>query len=333
MVTKIAKPIRRMRRKEATRKESSNVAVIPEDLGKIPITTPELRVRESTSQTGLVKRTVAVLEGDGIGPEIMEEAVQTVELSGKLSGNEFKFIYAPFGAQAYFDYGHPFPKETKKLVVEADSVLKGPVGLPADEMDRIPVHLRPEKAGLLPLRTLLDTYFGLRPGRLSKSYADFSPLKLERIKEGIDILVAREQTEGIYFGKKVEGEETGMQYAIDECKYTREGVERFAHACFREAMKRGGKLTHVHKSNVEATSRFRDAIFRKIAPQYPGVEITTFMIDNFHYQLFIDPTQFKFVVMGNKDGDTGSDGVAGAVGSLGLMRTACWNPEKRKGYF
>ena len=281
-----------------------------------------------------MKKTIAILEGDGIGPEIMKEGIKALSAVGKKYNHTFDLNYAPFGAKAYFDFGHPFPENTKEICDKSDAILKGPVGVALSEMKKIPPEMGPEIAGLLPLRKRYDTFANYRPVFLPKSCADFSPLKSDRIKEGIDILMMRELVGGIYFGEKVEGKATNMEYARDDCFYTREQIERFAHVCFKEAQKRNRKLTNVHKSNVLATSRFWNAIFEEVAEQYPDVAMTPMLVDNVAYQLVINPTQFNGVMaLENMQGDILTDQAGGILGSLGLMPSACLNPSTGRGYY
>ncbi len=282
----------------------------------------------------MVEKTIAILEGDGIGPEIMREGVKVLGAVSEKYGHKFNLTYAPFGAQAYFTNGHPFPERTKQICLDSDSILKGPIGLPLSEMEKIPLNLRPEIAGLLKLRKDFNTWVNMRPAVLPGSCAEFSPLKQDRIQEGLDILMVRELVGGIYFGKKVEGKDTQMTYASDDCSYTREQIERFAHFVFNEAKDLGVKLTSVHKSNVLATSRFWNDIFKEVSKQYPDVKLESMLVDNVAYQLCIRPTQFNGVMsLENMQGDILTDQAGGILGSLGLMPSACLNPQTGKGYF
>lgn len=282
----------------------------------------------------MVQKNIAVLEGDGIGPEIMREGIKALNAISQKYSYIFNLIYSPFGAKAYFDNGHPFPDETKKNCDEADAILKGPIGLALSEMKKIPTEYAPEGAALLPLRKRLDTFANYRPVVLPKSCAEFSPLKPEVIGDGIDILMMRELVGGIYFGEKVEGKATGMQYARDDCYYTKEQIERFAHISFQEARKRNSKLTNVHKSNVLATSRFWNAIFEEVSKQYSDVKLEPMLVDNVAYQLVVKPTQFNGVMsFENMQGDILTDQANGILSSLGLMPSACLNPQTGKGYY
>ncbi|MBI2101834.1 3-isopropylmalate dehydrogenase [Candidatus Woesearchaeota archaeon] len=281
-----------------------------------------------------MKKNIAVLEGDGIGPEIMREGLKVLDAIARKHGHSFTYIPAPFGAKAYFDYGHPFPEQTKGICDGADAVMKGPVGLALSEMNRIPTEMSPEPAALLPLRKRYETYANYRPVFLPKSCADFSPLKPDRIGEGLDILMMRELVGGIYFGEKIEGKETKMQYARDVSDYTAEQIERFAHVCFNEARQRNGQLTSVHKANVLATSRFWNQLFESISVKYPDVNLKSMLVDNVAYQLSVNPTQFNGVMaLDNMQGDILTDQAGGILGSLGLMPSACLNLQTGKGYY
>ena len=239
-----------------------------------------------------MKKTLAVLEGDGIGPEITHEGIKVLRTIEKKFDHEFVLEQAPFGAASYFDEGSPFPDKTKTTCDQADAIIKGPVGLSVEEMDKIPQESRPELGAILPLRKRYNTYANYRPVRLPKSLASFSPLRDSVVGEGIDILMIRELVGGIYFGEKEEGTATDMKYARDDCIYTQEQVRAIGKVAFEEAQHRGVKLTNVHKANVLATSRFWNAIIEDM------------------------------------QGDILTDQAGGLLGSLGLMPSACIGPEK-----
>jgi 3-isopropylmalate dehydrogenase len=280
-------------------------------------------------QGEIMKKTIAILEGDGIGPEIMREAVKVLKIVMDKYGHTFDLIYAPFGASAYFSHGSPFPDETKRVCDEADVIAKGPVGLAVEEMHKIPQEHRPEHAALLPLRQRYDTFANFRPVRLPASLKSFSPLKDEVIGDGIDILMIRELVGGIYFGDKVEGSMTEMKFARDDCIYKAEDVRRVAIVAFEEARKRKSKLTNIHKANVLATSRFWREIVEAVAEDYPDVPHESVLVDNAAFQLVVNPTQFNGVMLlENMQGDILTDQAGGIIGSLGLMPSACIGPEK-----
>jgi len=276
-----------------------------------------------------MKKTIAILEGDGIGPEIMREAVKVLKVVADKYGHTFDLIHAPFGASAYFSHGSPFPDETKRICDEADVIAKGPVGLAVEDMHRIPQEHRPELGAILPLRQRYDTFANFRPVRLPASLKSFSPLKDEVIGDGIDILMIRELVGGIYFGDKVEGSTTEMKYARDDCIYKAEDVRRVAMVAFEEARKRNTKLTNIHKANVLATSRFWREIVEAVAEDYPDVPHQSVLVDNAAFQLVVNPTQFNGVMLlENMQGDILTDQAGGIIGSLGLMPSACIGPEK-----
>lgn len=276
----------------------------------------------------LIKK-IAVLEGDGIGPEITREGIKILNAIEKKYGHKFELEYAPFGAAAYFSDGSPFPDKTKKVCDEADSIIKGPVGLSVEKMSLIPEEHRPEKGAILPLRARYDTFANYRPVRLPASLADFSPLKAEAIGDGIDIMMIRELVGGIYFGAKKEGSTTQYQYASDDCVYDRAQVERIARVAFDEAMRRNKIMTNIHKANVLATSRFWNVVVEEVAKEYPAVEYRSMLVDNAAYQLVKYPRQFNGVMLfENMMGDILTDQAGGIIGSLGLMPSACIGPKK-----
>jgi len=277
---------------------------------------------------------IGVFEGDGSGPELVREGVKVLNAVGEKYGHKFDLKYAPFGARAYFEYGHPFPNDTKKLVDDVDSIIKGPVGLPVEEMEKIQEGLRPEGAAILPLRWQLDAYANIRPIILPKAFADFSPLKERVIGDGIDIMMVRELVGGIYFGKKVEGSETNMEFAMDECKYTREQIERIAHVAFKEARRRNEAVNNIHKKNVLATSRFWNSVVGEVHRRYyDDVKLNETLVDAAAFYLTADPRRLNGVMlMSNMFGDILTDQGGGLLGSLGLVPSICYNPETGKGF-
>ncbi len=278
-----------------------------------------------------MKKTIAVLEGDGIGPEIVREAIKVLQVVADKFGHEFDLKMTPFGAAAYFEEGSAFPEKTKQICDEADVIVKGPVGLAVDLMDKIPQEQRPEIAAILPLRQRYDTFANYRPVKLPKTLGAFSPLKKEVIGDGIDILMIRELVGGIYFGDKTEGTATSMQFAKDDCVYTEPQIRRVAQVAFDEARKSQALLTNIHKANVLATSRFWKEIVEDVAREYPDVEYRSMLVDNAAFQLVKNPTRFNGVVLlENMQGDILTDQAGGILGSLGLMPSACIGP--RKGY-
>ena len=276
-----------------------------------------------------MEKTLAILEGDGIGPEIVREAVKVLKAVEQKYGHRFILKYAPFGAQAYFDEGSPFPEKTREICDSADVIIKGPVGLALEEMNRIPPEHRPEIGAILPLRKRYDTFANFRPVRLPAKLAHFSPIRPEIIGDGIDILMIRELVGGIYFGAKVEGSTTGMRYATDECTYSQEQIRRVAVVAFEEAEKRSCGLINIHKANVLATSRFWKEVVDDICLGYSGVPYLSRLGDNAAYKLVRNPAQLNGVMLlENMQGDILTDQAGGVIGSLGLMPSACIGPEK-----
>jgi len=276
-----------------------------------------------------MKKRIAVLEGDGIGPEITAEGIKVLKAIEKKYKHEFVLEYAPFGAAAYFSQGDPFPEQTKEVCDRADAIVKGPVGLALEEMEKIPQDKRAEVGAILPLRQRYDTFANFRPVRLPKELACFSPLKPEVIGEGIDIMMIRELVGGVYFGEKREGPDTEMAYASDEGKYTYEQVRRVAETAFSEARQRKSLLTNVHKANITATGRFWKTVVEEVGENYKDVKYRSMLVDNAAFQLVKDPAQFNGVMLlENMQGDILTDQAGGVLGSLGLMPSACMGPEK-----
>ena len=263
--------------------------------------------------------TIAVLAGDGIGPEVTAQAVSVLKAVAVGYGLTLRFEEAPVGGAAYDATGHPLPPETLALCRRADGILFGAVGGP--KWDTVqPPSLRPELGALLPLRKELSLFANLRPARLYPALASASPLKPEVIGEGLDILIVRELTGGIYFGKK-ERAPDGRQ-ALDTCVYTVEEIERIARVGFDAAMKRGRRLCSVDKANVLETSRLWREVVTRMGADYPQVELTHMLVDNCAMQLVRSPRQFDVVVTDNMFGDILSDEAAMLTGSLGMLPSA-----------
>jgi 3-isopropylmalate dehydrogenase len=257
---------------------------------------------------------IAILAGDGIGPEIISVAMQVV---AKVA-SDVQMTEALVGGAAYDATGHPLPPETLELCKASDAVLLGAVGGP--KYDKIPdPNLRPERGALLPLRKHLGLYANLRPAILYPALANASSLKLSLVSGGLDVLVVRELTGGIYFGspKSNDGET-----AIDTCVYTKSEITRIAHVGFQAAQKRGKKLCSVDKQNVLMTSVLWRSTVEEIAKDYPDVELSHLLVDNAAMQLVRDPRQFDVIVTENMFGDILSDQAAQITGSLGMLPSA-----------
>ncbi|MFP4499576.1 MAG: 3-isopropylmalate dehydrogenase [Candidatus Hydrogenedentota bacterium] len=276
-----------------------------------------------------MKYTIAILEGDGIGPEIMREAVKVLRAVEEVSATAFDLHTAPFGAQAYFDTGHAFPGETKAVCDAADAILKGPVGLSFDEAQKIPVDQQPERGALLPLRKRYRTFANFRPVYLPPELVHFSPLRPDRIAGGLDIIMIRELVGGLYFGKKEKGvTPEGLRYVRESLDYNESEIRQILHVAFCEARKRKKMLHSVHKSNVLLSSVLWNEILHEVAEEYPDIQHEHIIVDAAATALVLNPQQFDVMVMENMFGDILSDLGGGLLGSLGLMPSACIGAEK-----
>jgi 3-isopropylmalate dehydrogenase len=272
---------------------------------------------------------IALLDGDGIGPEIMAEAVKVLELVAERNDIEFQLESGAFGASAYFSHDHAFPDETKALCDSADAILKGPIGLSHEESKKIPVDMQPERGALLPLRRRYDTFANFRPVYLPKEIAHFSPLKPEIIGDGVDIIIIRELVGGLYFGKKETGvNDAGRRYVNESLEYDEDQIARIARVAFETAQKRKGVLHNIHKSNVLKSSVLWNEVMEEVGADFPDVEIKHILVDAAATYLCLNPGQFDVMVMENMFGDILSDQGGGILGSLGLMPSACMGPEK-----
>ena len=270
------------------------------------------------------KYKVAILSGDGIGPEIMKEAIKVLKAIEMISGVTFELEEADFGANAYFKLGHSFPEKTKDICINSDAILKGPVGLSYEETKKIPIEHQPERGAILPLRNFLNTYANIRPVYLSKYLSEFSPLKNEIIQDGIDFIIVRELLGGLYFGEKILGiNENGKRYVKETLEYDEDQIKQILIVAFKIAMKRKKVLHHIHKSNVLKSSVLWNEIIEELAEQYPEVEIKYQLVDSTATFLCLNPSMFDVMVMENMFGDILSDQGGGILGSLGLMPSAC----------
>lgn len=276
---------------------------------------------------------IAILAGDGIGPEIMQEGLKVLDLIESRNDVKFNIVEAPFGASAYFTHGSSFPEETKQLVDEADAVVKGPIGLNHEESKKIPIDEQPERGALLPMRKRMNTYANYRPVYLPKSLAHFSPLKPEVIGEGIDILMVRELVGGLYFGDKEMGvNDSGKRYVREVLEYDEDQISNILHQAFKLAMGRSKKLHNIHKSNVLKSSVLWNEVLDEVAKDYPEVIVHHTLVDAAATALCLNPGQFDVMVMENMFGDILSDQGGGILGSLGLMPSACLG-ENGKAYY
>ncbi|MBS3964404.1 MAG: 3-isopropylmalate dehydrogenase [Methylomonas sp.] len=272
---------------------------------------------------------IAVLAGDGIGPEITAEAIKVLHVIEQRNDVKFELMPALFGACAYFATGDAFPAETIAICDQADAILKGPIGLSHEESKKIPIDKQPERGALLPMRRRYNTYANFRPVSLPKSLAHFSPLKAEVIGDGIDLIMVRELVGGLYFGAKEMGvNEQGLRYVRETLEYDEEQIRRILHEAFKLAQKRRKLLHNIHKSNVLKSSVLWNEVMEEVAKEYPDVQVVNYLVDAAATALCLKPTQFDVMVMENMFGDILSDQGGGILGSLGLMPSACIGPEK-----
>lgn len=270
------------------------------------------------------KYKIALLDGDGIGPEIMAEARKILNLVAERNPVEFDLVHAPFGASAWFEYQHPFPEQTQQICDEADAILKGPIGLSHEASREIPVDMQPERGALLPLRRRYNTYANFRPVYLPPGLAHFSPLKKEIIGDGIDIMIIRELVGGLYFGEKETGvTENGVRYVRETLEYDETQIRRIAKVAFDTARKRKKVLHNIHKSNVLKSSVLWNEVMEEVGKEYPDVRIEHILVDAAATYLCLNPGRFDVMVMENMFGDILSDQGGGILGSLGLMPSAC----------
>ena len=265
-----------------------------------------------------MKLNIAVLPGDGIGPEIVDQAIKVVDAVCKKFGHQPRYTKALVGATAIDQTGSPYPDATHQICMESQAVLFGAIGDPRFDNDP-KAKVRPEQ-GLLAMRKKLGLYANLRPVNTFKSLIHKSPLKTELV-DGADFMCIRELTGGIYFGRPQGRTEDG-QTAYDTCVYTTEEIERIVRLGFEYAMKRRKKLTIVDKANVLATSRLWRETSQKIAPDYPEVTVEYMFVDNAAMQLIRWPKHFDVLVTENMFGDILTDEASVITGSLGLLPSA-----------
>lgn len=262
---------------------------------------------------------IAVLPGDGIGTEIVRATVGVLQEAGKKFGFSFDFTEALVGGAAYDATGHPLPPETLELCKQSDAILFGAVGGPKYDVIQPPT-LRPEIGALLPLRKELGLFANLRPATLFPALSSVSSLRPDLVSGGLDILVVRELTGGIYFGHK--GREDNGNKAIDTCVYTRAEVERIFQVGLDAARRRNGRLCSVDKANVLETSRLWREVATEMAAKNPDVKVEHMLVDNCAMQLVRDPRQFDVIVTENMFGDILSDEASMLTGSLGMLPSA-----------
>ena len=260
---------------------------------------------------------IAVLKGDGIGPEIIDQAIKVLNAVGAKFKHNFIFTEGITGASAIEQVGDPYPEETHQLCMDSDAVLFGAIGDPKYDNDP-KAKVRPEQ-GLLAMRKKLGLYANIRPVTTFPSLIHKSPLRRDLV-EGADFVVIRELTGGIYFGEKGRSEDLHM--AFDNCVYTRPEVERILELGFEYAAKRDKRLTVVDKANVLATSRLWREIAQEMAPKHTDIEVDYMFVDNAAMQIIQWPKKFDVMVTENMFGDILSDEASVITGSLGLLPSA-----------
>lgn len=266
-----------------------------------------------------MNKKITVLPGDGIGPEIVAEAVKVLNKAAEKFGHSFDYTYVDIGGCSIDKYGVPITDEGMELCKKSDSVLLGAVGGP--KWDNVDPSIRPEKA-LLAVRKELGLFANLRPTKLFPQLADASPLKQEIVGNGIDLLIVRELTGGVYFGAKKTEEVNGELLATDLMPYSEHEIERIGRVGFETAVKRGKKLASVDKANVLDTSRLWRKTMHRLSEEYPEVEYSDILVDNTAMQLIKNPTQFDVLVTENMFGDILSDEASMLTGSIGMMPSA-----------
>lgn len=269
---------------------------------------------------------IAVLKGDGIGPEIVTEACKALDTVGEKFGHTFAYTEAPIGGAAIDACGECLPERTIDICQGSDSVLLGAVGGP--KWDSQPPANRPEKA-LLGIRKELGLFANIRPARLWEPLADACPLKPERLKDGLDLVVVRELTGDVYFGEKSRDED-GRSH--DDMTYSPAEVERIARRAFEMARQRRNHVTSVDKANVLETSRLWRETVARVAEGYPDVELDYLYVDNAAMQLVLNPGQFDVILTGNLFGDILSDEASCITGSIGMLPSASLSLSSRGMY-
>lgn len=262
---------------------------------------------------------IVLVPGDGIGPEIVDGAVAVLQAVGQKFGHSFDFETVLAGGCAIDQTGVPLPEETLARCLASDSVLLGAVGGP--KWDTLPGHLRPERA-LLGIRKELGLFANLRPAKLQKELAAASPLRADIAAKGVDMMIVRELTGGMYFGPRGRGQGDMGENAYDTEIYSRGEIERIGKVAFETARKRGHRVCSIDKANVLESSRLWRETIHELAKAYPDVTCTDMLVDNAAMQLIQNPSQFDVIVTSNLFGDILSDEASQLTGSIGLLASA-----------
>lgn len=263
-----------------------------------------------------MKKNIAVISGDGIGPEITRQALKVLDKVAKVFGHEFEYTAVDMGGCAIDKYGEPLPQESLEKCLASDSVLLGAVG--GEKWNSVAPHLRPEK-GLLKLRESMEVFSNNRPAKIWKQLSDASPLKPSIVEKGIDFIIVRELIGGIYFGEHKTEDDGIEKTATDIMKYRESEIERIGRIGFETAQKRRKKLCSVEKSNVLDTSRLWKSVMHRLAEEYPDVELSDMLVDNCAMQIVKNPSQFDVIVTENMFGDILSDEASMITGSIGMI--------------
>lgn len=262
---------------------------------------------------------IAALPGDGIGPEVTVQAQNVLRAVADRFGFAVDFHEAVIGGCAIDSIGIPLPNETISVCKSCDAVLLGAVGGP--KWDSLPAEIRPEK-GLLQIRSSLGLYANIRPAAVMPALRAASPLKAEIVEKGVDMIIVRELTGGIYFGSRGRNLKDGIQRAYDTEEYSVPEIERIARTAFALAQKRSGKVCSVDKANVLESSRLWRETVTRVAKDYKGVSLSHMYVDNAAMQLIRDPSQFDIILTGNMFGDILSDEASQLTGSIGTLPSA-----------
>ena len=269
---------------------------------------------------------IAVIPGDGIGPEIVREACKVLDRVGEIYGHTFEYTKVLMGGASIDVHGIPLTDEALQTARESDSVLLGAVGgnVGNSRWYDVAPNLRPE-AGLLAIRKGLGLFANIRPAYLYKELADACPLKKEIIGDGFDMVIMRELTGGLYFGERHTEEVNGMLQAVDTLVYNEEEIRRIAVKAFDIAMKRSRQVTSVDKANVLDSSRLWRKVVEEVAKDYPEVTLSHMLVDNCAMQLVVNPGQFDVILTENMFGDILSDEASMITGSIGMLSSASLN--------
>ena len=272
-----------------------------------------------------MQKNIAVIRGDGIGPEIVEQALLVLDTIAEKFGHKFRYTDVDMGGCAIDKWGNPLPEEMLEKCKNADSVLLGAVG--GEKWNHVPGDMRPEK-GLLRLRAGMGVYSNNRPAKIWKQLSEASPLRADIVERGIDFIIVRELTGGIYFGEHKTEEKEGQAVATDILEYSEEEIRRIGRIGFETARKRNKKLCSVEKSNVLDSSRLWKKVMHELASEYPDVTLSDMLVDNCAMQIVKNPAQFDVVVTENMFGDILSDEASMITGSIGMIPSSSMGDTK-----